>query len=210
MKITVLGTGNVGGALGRRWAQGGHTVIFVSRDPESDKVQRLLKTAGPNASVVKGVREAVASAEVVLLATPWGVAPETVKNAGDLSGKIIVDATNPINAQGCLALGFDTSGGETIAAVAKGAQVVKAFNTTGAGNMADTNYGGQRPSMFICGDSEAAKKIVGGLAEELGFEAIDAGALAMCRVLEPLTLLWIRLAYVQGLGPNIAFKLLRR
>jgi len=210
MKIAVLGTGNVGSALGRRWAQGGHSVIFVSREPESDKVQALLKTAGPNACVAKEAREAVASAEVVLLAIPWGVTLETLRSAGDLSGKIVVDATNPLTVQGGLALGFDTSGGEEVAALATGAQVVKAFNTTGAGNMADTHYGDQRPTMFICGDNAAAKAVVNGLAEELGFEAIDAGALTMSRVLEPLTLLWLSLAYSQGLGPNIAFKLLRR
>jgi len=210
MNIAVIGTGNVGGALGRRWAQRGHTVIFVSRDPASDKVQALLKAAGPTACVAKGLQEAVAGAEVVLLARPWGVTLETVRSAGDLSGKIIVDATNPLTAQGGLALGFDTSAGEAVAALARGARVVKAFNSTGAGNMADADYGGQRPSMFICGDDAAAKKVVAGLAEELGFEAVDAGALAMARVLEPLALLWIRLAYAQGLGPNIALKLLRR
>jgi NADPH-dependent F420 reductase len=209
VKIAVIGTGNVGGTLGRRWAQGGHTVTFVSRDPGSEKVQALLKASGPNARTAE-LKEAVAVADVVLLAMPWHVARDTIEGAGNLSDKIVVDATNPMAPNMGLALGFTTSGGETVAGWAKGARVVKAFNSTGSGNMADTNYGDQRPSMFICGDDAAAKKIVGELTEELGFEAIDAGPLTLARALEPLTVLWIQLAYRQGLGPNVAFKLLRR
>jgi predicted dinucleotide-binding enzyme len=109
-----------------------------------------------------------------------------------------------------LALGHTTSAAEAIAQWAQGARVVKAFNSTGANNMLDPNYGGQAASMLICGDDAAAKKVVLDLASELGFDAIDAGALSTARDLEPLAMLWIRLAYVQGLGRNIAFKLLRR
>jgi predicted dinucleotide-binding enzyme len=91
-----------------------------------------------------------------------------------------------------------------------GAKVVKAFNTTGAGNMANPRFGGEAASMFICGDDAAAKKTVASLAEALGFEAVDAGSLSQARLLEPLAMLWISMAYGFGRGPNIAFKLLRR
>jgi predicted dinucleotide-binding enzyme len=87
---------------------------------------------------------------------------------------------------------------------------VKAFNTTGAANMLDPNYQGIGLTMFICGDDAEAKEITARLASELGFEVVDAGALKMARYLEPLALLWVNLAYVQGMGPDIGFRLVRR
>ncbi len=107
-------------------------------------------------------------------------------------------------------VGHTTSAGEQVAAWAAGAHVVKAFNSTGAGNMAAPDYGGQKPTMLICGDDAAAKQVVTRLAEELGFEAVDAGPITAARYLEPLAMLWITLAYVRGFGPDIAFKLLKR
>ena len=92
----------------------------------------------------------------------------------------------------------------------RGARVVKAFNSTGAGNMADTDYGAEKPSMFLCGDDPPAKVTVSHLASELGFEPVDCGPLTSARYLEPLCGLWITLAYKQGLGPDIAFRLVRR
>ena len=91
-----------------------------------------------------------------------------------------------------------------------GARVVKAFNTTGAGNMANPKFGTQAATMFICGDDESAKATVGKLAEELGFEAVDAGPLMAARYLEPLAMLWIHLALKMGWGTNFAFKILKR
>jgi hypothetical protein len=146
---------------------------------------------------------------VVVLATPWDAAQSSIAAAGDLTGKILLDATNPLQNMK-LALGLTTSGAERVASWAVGAAVVKAFNSTGAGNMLNPDYAGQKPTMFICGDDAAAKQVVSGLAEEIGFEAVDAGALTLARYLEPLAGLWITLAYAQGLGPNSAFKLLRR
>ncbi|NIM50921.1 MAG: NAD(P)-binding domain-containing protein [Gemmatimonadales bacterium] len=99
---------------------------------------------------------------------------------------------------------------EEIAGWAKGARVVKAFNTLGAQNFLNPRFGGQVANMFICGDDVAAKSTVGKLVEELGFDLVDAGPLTSARLLEPLAMLWIRLAYAEGLGPEIAFKLLRR
>jgi hypothetical protein len=92
-----------------------------------------------------------------------------------------------------------------VARWAPGARVVKAFNTTGAGNMADPRFGNEHATMFMCGDDAAAKRTVGTLAEALGFEAVDAGPLRQARLLEPLAMLWISLAYAAGHGPNIAF-----
>src|SRR5262245_60524303 len=139
MKIAVIGMGNVGGALGRRWAAGGHNVVFGVRDPDAAKHQSEAKTAGGRAA---GVRDAVAGAEVVALTVPWGAVPDALKSAGDLSGKVLLDCTNPLTSDlSALQLGTTTSAGEEVAKQAPGAKVVKIFNTTGAGNMADTNYG---------------------------------------------------------------------
>ena len=108
-----------------------------------------------------------------------------------------------------MALGFDDSAGETVALLAQGARVVKAFNTTGADNMAKAKDFPNNPVMFIAGDDPDAKKAVQTLAEDIGFEAIDAGPLKASRYLEPMAMQWIKLAY-GGAGTQFAFSLVRR
>jgi predicted dinucleotide-binding enzyme len=210
MNIGIIGAGNVGGTLGRAWAARGHQVTFGVRDVQSLKVPALLDEIGLNVQV-GSVAEAAAFGEVVVLAVPWPAAQDAVQAAGDLTGKVLVDCVNPI-APGFtgLSIGHTTSAAEEIARAAPGAKVVKAFNTTGSGNMADPRYGSEQASMFYCGDDAGAKAVLKGLGEEIGFDMVDAGPLANARLLEPLALLWITLAYAQGMGPNIAFKLLRR
>jgi NADPH-dependent F420 reductase len=209
MKITVIGSGNVGQALGTSWARKGHQVTFGTRDPESDKIKRLLAEAGSNARASSQPQSA-AQAEMVVLATPWNATRQIIESLGDLSGKIVVDCTNPIGPGLQLTLGTTTSGGEQVAVWAEGARVVKAFNTTGAENMADPVYHGQSTTMFICGDEAEAKAAVTQLAEDLGFDVADVGGLAMARNLEPLALVWISLANIQGWGRNIALKIVKR
>jgi hypothetical protein len=208
MKIAVLGTGRVGGVLGKRWARAGHEVVFGTRLPGSEKVAALLAEAGPSARAA-APRDAVSHAGVVVMALPWNIAQEELTKH-DLAGKVLVDCTNPLNATFTgLDLGFDTSAAEAIAGWAKGARVVKAFNTVSAAAMADPTFGGQPATMFYCGDDDQAKQIVGKLAEELGFEPIDAGPLSMARYLEPLAMLYIHLA-MKGWGSSCAFKVIRR
>jgi hypothetical protein len=209
MNITIIGTGSVGAALGRGWAEAEHTVIFGSRHPHSDDVEALVDSIGRRASSATP-DEAATAAEVVALAVPWNAADSAVAGLGDLSGKILIDCTNPLAAGLKSAVGGDTSGAEAIARWAPGAHVVKAFNTTGANNMADPNYAGTPLTMFVCGDDADAKATVAGLAEDLGFEAVDAGPLDRARLLEPMARLWIHLAMTDGLGREIGFKLLRR
>ena len=209
MKITVIGTGNVGQALGVTWAQKGHEVVFATRDPESEKVQEILARAGEKARAME-VADAAANAAIIILATPWNAAESVVKVVPDWSGKILVDATNPIAPGLQLAISGDSSGAEQVAHWATGAQVVKAFNTTGAENMINPIYHGEANTMFICGDSVEAKAVVTQLAEDLGFEVADVGPLTAARYLEPLAMVWIRLAMVQGRGRDIAFKLVQR
>ncbi|MCI0577374.1 MAG: NAD(P)-binding domain-containing protein [Chloroflexi bacterium] len=209
MKIAIIGTGRVGQALGTGWARAGHQVIFGSRRPDSDEVQQIVAAAGPNASAAP-VAEAAAAAGVVVLATPWAAVRDVIASAGDLAGKVVVDCTNPIKPGLELAVGLTTSGGEQVAGWAAGARVVKAFNTTGAENMANPDYGGRPATMFICGDDAGARATVASLASDLGFGVVDCGPLKLARTLEPLAILWIHLAAVQGLGRNIAFALLHR
>jgi len=210
MKIAILGAGNVGGALGTRWAKNGHMVTFGVRNPADKKIKPLLEAAGPTARAA-AIPEAARDAEVVVLATPWPATEEAIKAAGNLAGKIVVDCTNPLKPD---LSGLDTGAGpsacEQVAGWAKGARVVKAFNTTGAANMANPRYGAERSVMFICGDDAAAKTAVAKLAEELGFEVVDNGALAMARYLESLAMVWIQMAVFGGFGPNFAFKIMRR
>lgn len=207
MNIGILGSGNVGGTLGERWAKLGHHVFFASREPE--KLGDLLKRSGASARAVS-VQEAVLSAEVVVNALPWGATKDVLQSA-NLKGKILLDCVNPLlkDLSG-LELGTTTSAGEQVAEWAAGAKVVKIFNTTGSNNMADPNFGGERASMFYCGGDAQAKDVARRLASDLGFEPIDAGPLTNARVLEPLAMLWVWLAYAGGQGRDIAFKLMHR
>ncbi|HVR98639.1 MAG TPA: NADPH-dependent F420 reductase [Thermoanaerobaculia bacterium] len=209
MRIGVIGAGSVGGTLGRRWAQRGHEVMFGVRNPQDPKVQKLL---GESEGATAGsLAEAAAFGEVVVFATPWGDTRNALVNAGDLTGKVVFDATNPLTSDlSGLAVGGDTSAAEQIAGWAPGARVVKVFNTTGANNMADPVFDEQPATMFYCGDDDEAKAVAARLAADLGFEPIDAGPLREARLLEQLALLWIHLAYSQKMGRSIAFKLLRR
>jgi len=208
MRIGIIGAGNVGSALGRGWVRAGHEVTFGVRDPAAAKVRTLVAETGAKAAFVA---EAAASGEVVVFATPWEATEDAVRGAGDLAGKVVFDCTNPLAPQlAGLTHGFDTSAAEMVAAWAPGARVVKIFNTTGANNMANPDFGGIAATMFYCGDDAEAKAVAARLAADLGFDPLDAGNLEQARLLEPLALLWIRLAYVQKQGREIAFKLLRR
>jgi 8-hydroxy-5-deazaflavin:NADPH oxidoreductase len=208
MKIAVIGMGNVGGALGRRWAAGGHNIVFGIRDADDPKHQSEATAAGVR---VTGVREAVAGADVVALTVPWGAVPDALTSAGDLSGKVLLDCTNPVTPDvSALQLGMTTSAGEEVAKRAPGAKVVKIFNTTGAGNMADTNYGPSKPTMLYAGDDAVAKAVAARLASELGFDPVELGPLSTARLLEPLALTWITLAIRRQLGKDFVFQIVRR
>ena len=210
MKISILGAGNVGGTLGCAWARSGHDVFFGVPRPDGGKTRELLSSIGPKARA-GSVPEAAAAGEVVVLATPWPVTQDAIGAAGNLAGKVVVDCTNPLKEDfSGLVLGYTTSGAEQVAQWAKGARVYKAFNQTGFKNMADPAFDGRRAVMFVCGDDDAQKPTVLKLVTDIGFEGIDAGGLAIARLLEPYGMLWIHLALAQGLGRDSAFGLLRR
>jgi NADPH-dependent F420 reductase len=214
MKIAVIGAGNVGGTLGKRWARAGHEVAFGARDPGDAKVGALVRESGATARAAS-VPEAALQAAVVVLTVPWDSAQEALAAAGDLRGRILIDATNPVPLtpeglrQG-LIIGHTSSGAEEIASWSEGARVVKAFNTTGFPNMADPRYGSQGLTMMLCGDDAEAKKVTGDLARQLGFEPVDVGPLRSARYLEAVAMLWIDMAILQGFGTSFGFQVVRR
>lgn len=214
MNLTIIGAGNVGGTLGRRWAEKGHRVTFGVRDPSAAKIQELLKTSGPNARAV-AVDGCARDAEAVVLATPWAAAEAALRAVGDLAGKIVIDATNPLllGAEGLkkgLVVGHTDSAGEQVARWAPGAAVVKAFNTTGWENMARPAYPHGAATIFLCGDDADAKLKVARLAGELGLAVVDSGPLTAARLLEPLAMLWIHLCVAGGWGSNFTFQVAKR
>ena len=127
-----------------------------------------------------------------------------------MAGKVVVERPIRLTADFLLAVGHNNSAGETVARRAPGARVVKAFNTTGFNNMADSRYTGGKLAMMVAGDDAEAKKFVLALASDLGFDAIDAGPLSMSRYLEPMAMVWIKLAIAQKMGRDFGFAILRR
>ena len=157
--------------------------------------------------------EAAAAADLIVLSTPWPATEAAIRSMGNLKGKIVLDATNPLTRgpDGIgLEIGHAISGGEKVQGWAAGASVFKTLNTTGFGNMANPVFKGVKSVMFVAGDDAAAKPKVMALVGDLGFEVIDAGPLRNARLLEAHAMLWIDLALVRGQGRDFAFGILRR
>lgn len=219
MRIAVLGAGNVGGILGRRWADAGHDVSFGVRQPAEGAAAVKGGDMLPARARVVSPAEAVKGAEVVVLATPWNAVRDALKeagaNTGALDGLVLIDATNPLTPELTLDTGpAGESAAERVQAWVPNARVVKAFNTTGFNNMQNPVYGGAATAMFYAGNDASAKRVTHDLATALGFEAFDTGNLTQARLLERLAVLWISLAYGGGgaaaIGREFAFRLVRR
>lgn len=210
MRIGILGAGNVGGALGRVWTGQGHEVMFGVPEARSERTQKTIAALG-NAGRAGTNAEAGAFGEVLVLTVPWPAARQAIESSGNLAGKVLIDCTNPLAADlKGLTVGLSTSAGEQVAGWARGARVVKAFNTIGAGNLGRAVFAGLTADGFYCGDDGAAKAIAKGLIADAGLNPVDVGPLRNARWLEPLAMLWIDLAFNQGWGIDHAFKLLRR
>jgi len=204
--IAIIGTGNVGSALGQRFAELGHEVVFGSRSPTRADVVRVVEQAGPTASAAT-LDAAVRDASIVVLAVPWEVAEGLARDLAGLDGKIVIDPTNPrrTDENGLRDYPFDGSNAERIQAAAPGARVVKALNTLGAETMRDPSLAGHPVSVPIAGDDPEAKNVVAALVTEIGFEPVDVGPLRYAHVLEGLHYLRYNAGQVGGSRINFHF-----
>jgi predicted dinucleotide-binding enzyme len=196
--IAIIGTGQVANALGPRFAELDHDIVYGSRNPSQDEVRQLIARTGHGASATTPP-EAAAMADIVVLAVP-GMAIETVtKSIGDLSGKIIIDPTNALRRgdDGFFELGVETSNAELIQGWAPNAYVVKAFNTLNWRTMLDPESAGGPVSIPLVGDSAEAKAVVATLVEGIGLEPIDLGPVRYAHFVEGMLILWINNRYVR-------------
>jgi len=207
--IGILGAGNVGTTLGRRFAALGHGVFYGVRDTQGIKTTAALAGhPGMAAAVAPG--ELSEQARIIVLTVPGDAVVAAVGELGPLDGTILIDATNPILPHlAGLAVGTTDSGGEQVQRAAPRARVVKAFNTIGVEVMAEPRFADGIAALPLCGDDAQAKAAVMELARSLGFAPIDSGPLRVARYLEPWAMIWITLAYQAGLGRRFAFGLLR-
>ena len=203
--IAIIGTGNVGSAIGASAERAGYEVVFAGRD--TGKVQAAAEAAG--ASAAASVREAVAAADIVVLAVPYtAVAAVAAQIAPVAAGKIVIDPTNPLKPDySGLSTGPDASGAEELARLLPESRIVKAFNTIFAGNTAHPDaFGFQLDSLFAT-DDDAAKDAVCGLSTSIGFRPIHVGPLAASRELEAMAWLNIRLQLISNGNWNTAYAL---
>ena len=188
--IAIIGTGRMGGAFGKLFSGAGYKVIYGSRNPTDDKVQALVK--GTPAGAAMNAKDAAAKASIIVLATPWNGTEAVVKGMGDLAGKLILDPTNAISfGKEGSSMSVETSGGELIRDWAKGASVVKAFNTVGYFVIADPKVLADKVAVFLAGDDAAAKDKVLAMVNGLGFEGTDVGPMKNSRVLEGMSMLYM-------------------
>jgi len=205
MDIAIIGTGNIGGGLTRAWVAKGHRIFLGTRNPLSDQVKSLVQI-NPDLISAHALEVAASKAQVILLAVPASAAFEVTDQLGDIQSKVIIDAMNAVFRK---PEGFYRTS-EAILAASGNDHIVKAFNMVGAENMDNPIYGDQVADMFVCGTHAEDKEVVLKLAADAGFRAFDIGGLEMELPLEHMALIWGKLAFVAGLGRQIAFKVIQR
>lgn len=192
MKIAIIGKGHVGSALAAGLGRKGHEIRFGHRDPE------------------ESVPDAARWGEVIILAVPYAAIRDAAREIGSAAdAKTLIDVTNALGENSSLAIGFRTSAAEEIQKMLPKAHIVKAFNTVFAQNQGTGRVGDHQLTAFVAGDDARAKKIVMQLADDIGFDPVDAGPLKAARYLEPMAKLIIDLAYTFGMGTNIGYKLVK-
>lgn len=202
MKIAIIGTGNMGTGLAIALANAGHEISIGARDLV--KAAALAEKVGKGA-VGGGVAASVVLADVVIFALPFGAAADTIKSAGDLTGKVLVDISNPISPDYKeLTIGHTTSAAEEIQKLAPNARVVKAFNTIFAQLLSPESRQDKKLQVFVASDDDAAKTSVSELVTSIGFEAVESGALSNSRFLEPIGEMNIHFGFFLGQGPTVA------
>lgn len=190
--VAVIGTGMVGSAIGPRMAELGFVVVYGSRDPERAKVRQLVERTGASSSAMSSI-DAMQMADIIMLAVPWEAVESLIKNGGDLSGKLIIDITNPMTLgdDGYFYHPLDKAGAIMIQEWSPSAMVVKAFSTVGSFAMADISSAGGPVTAIVAADDRVAKCRVMEIADELGFETSDAGPLRHAKILEDMTMLYM-------------------
>ncbi|HEY7162721.1 MAG TPA: NAD(P)-binding domain-containing protein [Acidobacteriota bacterium] len=208
LRIGILGSGLMGSKLGNIFARVGHKVIF-SYSHSRQKLERLAREAGKNA-LAGTPAGAAKDADALLLAVHWSRVNDVLKQAGDLSGKIIISCSLPMNTKDTeLAIAHTKSGAEELAKKVKKAHVVAAFNTVPSEvlfSVFENRRKKNRPSLVYCGDNRKAKKIAAKLIRDVGFDPIDAGPLRVARYMEPCAMLIAQLAYESDKGPQLAYR----
>lgn len=205
MKIAIIGTGNVGGTLATKWAQTGHDIFLGVQDTTNFKGKDLLKNERTS---VHAIAEAVAKAEVILLATPAPAAIAVAKSLGDTQGKTIIDAMNIVMGRG--PKGYNNTSDAILDHTAT-RDVVKCFNTTGYNVMENPIFQEMAVDAFVAGDSDSGKNAATQLAKDAGFgDCYDVGGNDRFFLMEQFAFFWINLAMMQGHGRDMAFKLLKR
>jgi predicted dinucleotide-binding enzyme len=209
MRIGILGSGLMGGKLGTLFARAGHEVIF-SYTRSRQKLTRLAQDAGGNARAGTP-REAAREADALLLAVHWSRMADVLNQAGDVSGKVIVTCSLPMNVDNTeLIVAHTSSGAEELAQRFPAARVVAAFGTVPSevlfGVFDARRRKAKRPGLVYCGDDSDAKDVAASLIRDVGFEPVDSGPLRIARYAEPFALLVAQLAYEGEGGPELAYR----
>jgi predicted dinucleotide-binding enzyme len=208
MRIGLLGSGLMGGKLGTLFSRAGHEVVF-SYARSRDKLDRMARDAGGKARAGTP-KEAAQNADALLLAVHWSRIDDVLEQAGDLTGKVIVSCSLPLNANNTkFILGHTTSGAEALAKKMPGADIVAAFNNIPSEvlfDVFDARGKTAAPSMLYCGDTVAGKTIAATLIRDVGFDPIDVGPLRSARYTEPFAMIIAHLAYEGIKGPELAYR----
>ena len=208
MRIGILGSGLMGGKLGTIFARAGHEVVF-SYARREEKLRRLAREAAPTARAGTP-REAADEADAVLFAVHWSRRDDVLRQAGDLSRKVIVTCSLPMNADDTeLVVAGSSSGAEELAKRIPRGRVVSAFNTVPSEvlfGVFDARRRAKKPSLVYCGDDSKSKAIAAELVRDAGFDPVDAGPLRIARYTEPFALLVARLAYEGKGGPELGYR----
>ena len=208
MRIGILGSGLMGGKLGRLFARAGHQVVF-SYSRSRKKLEQLARDAGANARAGTP-REAAREAEVLLLAVHWSRVDDVLRRTGELSGKVLVSCSLPMNEDDTeLVVGRTASGAERLARKVPRVPVVSAFGTVPSEvlfGVFEARNSLPRPNLVYCGDDTDAKRAAASLILDVGFDPVDAGPLRIARYFEPFALLVAQLAYEGEGSPELAYR----
>jgi predicted dinucleotide-binding enzyme len=203
LRIAILGAGNIGGTLGRKWVAAGHKVAFGVTNPNSARAQALRAELG-NRVAIGSVADALATSDVVVMALPGKAMDETItKHAAQLNGKIILDAANRMG-------GGTMNSFATFQTNTPHARVFRAFNTLGWENFANPVFDGIQADLFYCGPDGDAREIAEQMISDVGLRPIRLGDVDQVGLVDSVGSLWFALALGQGKGRHLAFKVLSR